>query len=231
VPGKMGEYGHLGDGGCWCDGLAVRGIHRLILDVPKRAKQDRRQLQDELNYPPTLAFVKHGNSNKNNNNNNKKKGKGTSKDHWSPHGLDSRYAFSLLSQDFPPNVKLVTLTNNYADLHDGMFLLRIAHRYGKGEHDVLSKPATVVLDALFNRAGFQLKQVKEVSLTGNQPLREVDEKSSNWDVQDDVADDATEDSGDGGDTAEGRTYGQQTVNGFEVTLRPMEVRTFLVRLD
>ncbi|MEC8564995.1 MAG: hypothetical protein VXY90_14095, partial [Pseudomonadota bacterium] len=42
-------------------------------------------------------------------------------------------AFSAVSEALPPNVKLVTLTNNYAGIHEGKLLLRLSHLYEAGE--------------------------------------------------------------------------------------------------
>jgi hypothetical protein len=229
----------------------VRGVHRLILDLPERAKQLRRQVQDELNYAPTLAFVAHT-----------KKATTTSSDKGAASSFDMHdprpnpntnpnpktlkwstaaapATFSLLAQEFPPNVRLVTLTNNYASFHNGKLLLRIAHRYSKGEHAVFSKPATVVLDTLFGKVGVKVMEVEEVSLTGNQSLRAMDASKFNWssppqDSSSSSGGSGGNDKGNGKDTRPGgdhRMYGRQTEGGFKVTLRPMEVRTFLIRLQ
>merc|ERR1712203_1284299 len=56
-PGAMGEHGHEGDGGCECAGLTVRGRHWLIFDTKNNARTERRQLQEQINFPATLAFT------------------------------------------------------------------------------------------------------------------------------------------------------------------------------
>merc|ERR1719443_801665 len=55
-PGQMGAHGHEGDGGCFCEGLTVRGRHWLVFDTVENAHEERRQLQERLSFPATLAF-------------------------------------------------------------------------------------------------------------------------------------------------------------------------------
>ena len=47
-------------------------------------------------------------------------------------------------------------TNNYASLHDGAVLLRLAHMYSVDEHPTLSQVATVDLAKVFGTAGFTI---------------------------------------------------------------------------
>jgi len=119
APGKMGAHGREGDGGCECAGLTMRGRHLLLFDKVPAVRAARRALAEQLNFPPLLTFT------------------------------DAKVApfkpSSSLGAPLPPNVKLVTLTSNYADIHDGQLLLRLSHLYGAGEHPTLSQPATVDL--------------------------------------------------------------------------------------
>lgn len=102
APGSMGAHGHEGDGGCECAGLTMRGSALVVFDKLQGAHATRRQLIETLNFPPTLAFTD------------------------SPLKTPT---YSALSVAMPPNVKLMTLTNNYASIHDGAILLRLAHMY------------------------------------------------------------------------------------------------------
>ncbi|KAL3916322.1 MAG: hypothetical protein SGPRY_006870, partial [Prymnesium sp.] len=52
---------------------------------------------------------------------------------------------SALLAALPRNVKLVTLTSNYADHNGGKLLLRLSHLYQKGEHSTLATPVEVDL--------------------------------------------------------------------------------------
>ena len=119
-PGAMGAHGREGDGGCECAGLTVRGVHWLVFDAIEPAHAARRVLSERLNFPPTLAFA-------------------------TPSARDAAAAaardgggggarapaaganVSALSAALPPNVKLVTLTSNYAAINGGRLLLRLSH--------------------------------------------------------------------------------------------------------
>ena len=46
-----------GDGGCECAGLTMRGRHLLVFDTIENTNELRRQLIEELNFPPTYAFT------------------------------------------------------------------------------------------------------------------------------------------------------------------------------
>merc|ERR1712151_772562 len=116
-PGQMGAHGHEGDGGCLCEGLTVRGRHWLVFDTIENANLQRRQLIEQLSFPATLAFT-HATA---------KTGTPT---------------YSALQSSLPQNVRLMTITNNYADIHNGQVLVRFSHLYSIGEHPELSKPAT-----------------------------------------------------------------------------------------
>eukprot|EP00965_Chrysotila_dentata_P150366 4966849-Pleurochrysis_carterae.AAC.1 len=57
LPGHMGAHGHEGDGGCECAGLTVRGRHWLLFGDIDSVRATRRQVSEQLNFPPLLAFV------------------------------------------------------------------------------------------------------------------------------------------------------------------------------
>merc|ERR1740121_1377041 len=88
-PGKMGAHGHEGDGGCWCAGLTVRGRHWLIFDTIENSHEERRQLAERLSFPATTAFTE-----------------GDKK--------ISNPTWSALESALPKNVRLMTITSNYA---------------------------------------------------------------------------------------------------------------------
>merc|ERR1719387_3328765 len=134
TPGSMGAHGHEGDGGCECAGLTMRGKHWLVFDKLPEAHQTRRELAETINFPSTLAFTP---------------GKMPSKE------------FSALSTELPKNVKLVTLTNNYAEHNDGKLLLRLSHLYEAGEHPALATPVTVDLSKVFNEPNLRITDAVE----------------------------------------------------------------------
>lgn len=141
APGSMGFHGHEGDGGCVCAGLTVRGKHWIVFGKTQDVNAYRRQASERLNFPATLTFTKEKIASK------------------AP-------SASMLTSALPENVKLLTFTNNYADINDGAYLLRFAHLYQVGEHASLAQPVTISLTNLFK--DFTIKTAEEVTLGANQ---------------------------------------------------------------
>jgi alpha-mannosidase len=198
APGKMGAHGREGDGGCECAGLTMRGSAYVIFDKVDAAHAARRQLIEELNFPPTLAFTK-------------------AKAVKVP-------SYSSISAALPPNVKLMTLSSNYAAWNDGKIILRLSHLYQVGEHPTLSMPATVSLAAVFAKAGLKVGAAEETLLTANQGRDGFEAKKKVW---------ATADATGGLVSYEGaqdRVRFDAADPALSVTLRAMEVKTFLVTL-
>ena len=145
---------------------------------------------EELNFPSTLAFA-------------------------SGAITTAQPSYSAIAKAFPDNVKLTTLTSNYAAFNDGALMLRVAHLYSVGEHPTLSAPATVSFADIFSKTGLTITSMRETTLTGNQDKAEWEAKKLHWET--DVP-------------APYESYVPFDANDAElkVTLRPMEVRTFLV---
>jgi len=143
-PGNMGAHGHEADGGCICAGLTMRGKHYVVFDTVENAHALRRQLIETLNFPPTLAFALPA----------------------AAAGLKVTNS-SMLASALPANIKLMTLTNNYASTNDGQMLLRLSHLYSVGEHPILSQPVSLSLAAIFAKAGLKVTEGIEMSLTAN----------------------------------------------------------------
>ena len=137
--------------------------------------------------------------------------------------LPAQTPFSAVSAALPPNVKLVTLTNNYASHNDGQWLLRLSHLYQAGEHPTLAQPATVDLQQVFAKAGLKIVSATETTLTGNRPLKDVEAVKHKWRTHAPtarVADHLKE--------VADKAFEQRVPFAFpSVTIRPMEVRTFL----
>ncbi len=195
-PGQMGEHGTEGDGGCICAGLTMRGRHWLVLDTVESANEARRQLQNQLNFPATLAFAA-----------------GDSLKPQVPR-------FSGISEALPENVKLMTITNNYRSSLGGKILIRLAHLYSVGEHPTLSTPAQVDLKKIFAAQGLTVKSAEEMSLTGNQGLKEMDEAKLDFKTYEPY------------NYSNPKPYNKRVYmsDDLVVTLRPMELRTLLVEL-
>lgn len=171
---------------CDCEGLTMRGRHWLVLDSKDEVNAVRRTLSERQNFGPTLAF--------------------------GPSELSPKEStFSALSADLPQNVKLQTLTNNYASLHDGKLLFRLSHLYSIGEHPTLSQPAEVDLSALFGN-GYSIVDAQEMGASAVVDREQMEKDKYEWLT-------------DGEDCPAGKWA---PTDGLKVTLRPMEVKTFLI---
>ena len=202
APGQMGQHGHEGDGGCECAGLTVRGRHWIVLDTVEKSHELRRQAVEQLSFPATLAFMTQGAAKAKN------------------------PAFSALAAALPPNVKLMTVTDNYKDINQGATMLRLSHMYSVGEHPTLSEPATVDLAVVFAKQGFTIATATETSLTGNQapvhpPKWNTIAPNAGVQAQLDEHRDAQSKNG-------GKVPFDRKDPKLSVTLRPMELRTFFV---
>lgn len=121
--------------------------------------------------------------------------------------------FVSLTRPLPPNVHLQTL---YALPNSGNdVLLRLNHIYAVGEDSQYSQLVTVDLQTLF--ANLKVTNVAEMSLTANQLKSEV--KRYHWNT--------------GAGTKENETKEPSlvTLQNTLVELKPMEIRTFIVRLQ
>ena len=199
-PKQMGAHGQEGDGGCVCAGLTVRGKHWLVLGTKDDVSAARRQASEKLNFPPTLAFAK---------------GK------LAP----AKPSASMLTKALPPNVKLLTLTSNYADINDGALLLRLAHLYQVNEHPTLAQPVNVSLADLFapDASSLQIKSAQEVTLGANQDMAQFQQNKLVWKTKDVHGQGRAQ-------AFDQRVTFDPTDSSLIVTLRPMEVRTFLVKV-
>merc|ERR1712039_354559 len=80
-------------------GLTVRGKHWLVFDTIQNANEERRMLQEQISFPATTAFTE-----------------GSAKITTS--------TWSALQSALPKNVRLMTITSNYADFNQGQVLVR-----------------------------------------------------------------------------------------------------------
>jgi len=132
---------------------------------------------------------------------------------------------TALSKALPANVKLQALTSNYESFNDGAYMLRLSHLYEAGEHPTLAVPVTIDLEAIFGKAGLKITSAVETTLTGNRPLAEV--KKHQWKTY-------------APNKAVAEQLGAFKEKAFEermpftyptVTIRPMEVRTFMATFE
>ena len=243
--GKMGAHGHEGDGGCVCAGLTVRGRHWLVLDTVEKTNELRRKASEKLSFPATLAFANKALA--------PKVPTFTSLQEELPENvklmtvrccfccccccavlfcfvLFFSFIFQLLTIVchlfcFRPFLlpSFLQVTDNYRDINNGASLLRLSHLYSVGEHPTLSLPAKVNLASVFGKAGFVLDTIEETSLTGNQPPIQKKDKFQ-WKTK--VLNEGVQQQLDEFVAHDVRVpFNKDTT---EVTLRPMELRTFFV---
>ena len=121
---------------------------------------------------------------------------------------------SLDPAGLPLNVDLMTLQVSEQNGSATTLLIRLAHRFGVGEDDLLSRPAQVDLATLFSRAP---SAVVELSLTANQKVDA--HRGYSWKIK--------------GEAERVVSFEQTEVlhrdsASFPVTVGPAEIRTFNV---
>eukprot|EP00064_Thunnus_orientalis_P022022 superscaffoldBa00007078_g22201 len=120
----------------------------------------------------------------------------------------ARLEFSGLQAALPPAVHLLTLSQWDEDL----VLLRLEHQFQSWESKLNSQPVTVNLQKLFST--LEVLGVSELNLSANQWKEEM--TRFDWMPQKDV---------------KPLPKKFQDPSAWEVTLRPMEIRTFLLRVS
>eukprot|EP00903_Cladosiphon_okamuranus_P006567 g6415.t1 len=112
-------------------------------------------------------------------------------------------------------------------------LVRLAHRYAKGEDELLSQPATVDLSQLI--VGYTLRDAEEVALTGGasraargQRLKWTATPTDTPPAADAEDDDGVDDRGSEGELPPEDGDGHKDWN---VTLGPMEIKTYRLELN
>jgi len=107
----------------------MRGTVFLVVDKIPAAHKTRRQLIEQLNFPPTLAFAP------------------------TVAATPTPAKQSFIGAALAPNIKLLTVSSNYARWNSGKSILRLAHLYQTGEHPTLSAPVTLHLAQIFSKKG------------------------------------------------------------------------------
>ena len=180
----------------------MRGVVYVVLDKIASAHKTRRALIERLNFPPTLAFSR-------------------------AVGLAPTPARkSFIGVALPPNVKLMTVSSNYAAWNEGRSILRLSHLYQTGEHPTLSAPVRLSLSNIFSQQGLKLTSATETMLTANQGREEFNAKKKTW-ATEDVTGGALRERA-SGPAQEGEAIAPFSDAGnMTVTIRAMEVKTFL----
>ena len=117
---------------------------------------------------------------------------------------------SGLTAELPPNVHLLTLEQ----WKNGELLLRLEHFYQKNEDPVLSKPVTVGLSNLLKN--FEIVHARELTLSANADIEAIKHRMQfKYTPVGNV------------EEPEESTFDAEKL---EVTLNPMQIRTFVVRV-
>jgi lysosomal alpha-mannosidase len=113
--------------------------------------------------------------------------------------------FSTIKNELPLNVHLLTLKT----LDDGQVLLRLNHIYAANEDTTYSRPATVDLSNFF--VNFDIISMSEMTLSANRPKSQLHRLK--WNTKDNNQ----------------KVY--EVKENFMVTLNPMEIKTYMIRLQ
>ena len=128
---------------------------------------------------------------------------------------------SFLTRALPDTVKLMTLNANYMTLNGGRVMLRLAHLYQANESVTHSVPVVVDFSKVFDHASLKITEMTETSLTGTIPLAEMDANKFQWKTH-------TPNEGVAEQFRNSHGFTRSYLKDFTVTIKPMEVRTFLV---
>ncbi|XP_001603702.3 lysosomal alpha-mannosidase isoform X1 [Nasonia vitripennis] len=115
----------------------------------------------------------------------------------------------------PKNVRILTLE----PWKDGEVLLRLEHLFEEGESPKYSVPAQVDLKEVFS--GFTVQSVQETILGANQWMEDL--QRLKWQPETNKVGDSEDSSSDDSSLLSG-------VDSTSITIRPMEIRTFVVKL-
>jgi len=119
---------------------------------------------------------------------------------------------SYLRSALPDNVDLMTLSvygNNQSTL-----LIRLVHLFAVNDQSDLARPVTIDLSQLFKR---NLVSLQAVSLTANQPVQNVRKiQQELWQKSRETMNSPIE---------------RGSLDGTQVTITPMEIRTFIIVLE
>ena len=134
------------------------------------------------------------------------------RDRRSPSDYAKNYnlMYTAITKALPANVHLLTL--QFIDANT--ILLRLEHQFEKNEDMVLSRPVTVSLDGLFT--AFKIESMTELVLGANEELSKVHRLV--WKTE-------------GSTTPRERGREWEGVKANQITLNPMEIRTFQVKLS
>jgi hypothetical protein len=124
--------------------------------------------------------------------------------------------WTAIKTPLPENIKLLNLKHNPFS-NDGLFILRLHHLYGVGEDPVMSVPVTINLDNLFLN-----HKISELHERGLNALPE--RPRLKWNVNSTESESFTK------LTNERMSSQNHHSRANIVTLNPMDIKTYLIRL-
>eukprot|EP01121_Diplochlamys_sp_Union-15-3_P011954 TRINITY_DN3519_c0_g1_i4.p1 TRINITY_DN3519_c0_g1~~TRINITY_DN3519_c0_g1_i4.p1 ORF type:complete len:964 (+),score=220.79 TRINITY_DN3519_c0_g1_i4:163-2892(+) len=125
---------------------------------------------------------------------------------WSKYVL----ANSFISQPLPENLYLQTLRPILYPQSSNSYILRFHHLYAVGEDAKLSQPVTLNVQNLFSK---KITSIEETNLTGVTPISQV--KRMQWKT----------------DSEDTKSEKAKVEGPFDITINPMDIRTFIVTFD
>lgn len=181
------------------EGIVVVGTHMIGLSQPSAAMAGVRSAMDKAYAPLMTAFA-----------------------NIDAAVLSSKRKRALTStvDSLPDNVKLLTLQA----VDTNALFVRLEHSFGVDEDDVLSQSVSVNVTSLIMSLGFEPTGALELTLTGNQPLEDLNRLD--WDTASDVLprDDVVVHKAQAAQYAKALTSDGDGI----VTLNPMEIRTAVI---
>ena len=179
-------------------GLVVRGSQSLLLGDDRQTATDARLLQNRLYAPLSASYAPLDGS---------------------VHDYIAAYltAAAYCNQPLPPHVELVSL---YWQPNARSVILRLAHSFGVTEtSSPYATPVTLDLSTLLTQ---RIQHIEETTLTANANRADMLRKRKAWRGHTD-----TEGAAAGHERhVSHRSSGELRADGYNVTIAPMEVRTF-----
>jgi hypothetical protein len=181
-------------------GLIVRGVHRLMIDTAAEAPAALKRSAQDLLFRPLIAYA-------------------SCADSPSQWVKEYRASGTGLKAPLPPNVQLLTAHAQGPK----QVLVRLAHLFEANEDPALSQNVTVSLSDLFS--GVSIVGAKETTLTANQPLAGVERHRARLSATGEAV--AVPFPAREAEEEEGWGFGGAGAAAINVTLGPMQIRTFL----
>ncbi|KAF7495939.1 Lysosomal alpha-mannosidase [Sarcoptes scabiei] len=182
------------------EGLVIRGRHLVLLENDRMITKKHRLLAQQMFMEPILSFSK-------------------TSDHYTTLGKDTKKISPL-----PENVHLLTLEK----WNNEQYLLRLENFFQKQEDEYLSQPVNVSLKHLFDT--FTIIEAQEKTLDGIHDIEDLERKFLFKSLKNEKISNFEKDREDLSRLDQSTPYDPPIGNDLIVTLYPMQIRTFLIKL-